>query len=72
MESKIIGSFTLSNTSALVIYDDLNDETATSAFLVFDYPAQKKRKTKVFYSDDGRAYINRYGHRYFLDEFMKV
>ena len=70
--TKIIGTFTLSNTSAIVIYDGLNEDSATSGFLYLDEIAYKKRKTKVHYTNDGRAYICRYGYRYYLDEFLRV
>ena len=72
MPQTIIGSYTLSNTSALVVYIDLNEGDVTSAFLSWDNPPQKKRRTKIYTSTSGRFYIRRYNIRYYLDEFIRV
>lgn len=72
MEHKIVGTHTLSNTSAIVIMDDLNEDSATSGFLHLDEIVFKVRKTKVYWSSSGRAYIRRYGVRYYMDEFLRL
>ena len=48
-----------------------NVNVCVSEFLVGNVPT-KRRKTKVHYAPNGRAYITRLGENYFIDEFIRL
>jgi len=68
----IIASCVITNVAAWVLYDDLNDESTTSALWITDTGTKYRRRTKIHYTASGRAYIARRGYRLYLDEFMRV
>ena len=70
-ELKIIGTYCLCNVGGLVIFSDLCEEYATSAFYTFDKESGRRR-TKIHTTPAGRYYIRRYGVRYYLDEIERV
>ena len=66
---KPCGVYGLSNFGGLAIYD-INDK-AVSGF-VFGDGVKHIRTTQIYYTLSGRAYIIRYGVRYYFDNIVRV
>ena len=69
---KYIGTYTLCNSGGLAIVSI--DPASNTCYSCFDFGngPENGRRTKIYYASSGRAYIRRYGHRYYMDEIMRV
>ena len=73
VNNKPIAVMGLSNNYSIVILDiiyDINDYVISAFSDGENY--SHKRKTRIFYDNDGRNYFVRYGIKYYLDEFMRI
>ena len=61
----------LCNTCSIAILDVVLNDYVISAFSDGENYSHK-RKTRIFYDNKGRNYFNRYGVKYYLDEFMRI
>lgn len=63
------GVYAISNFGGLAIYD-INDKAVSG----FDFGDGVKhiRTTQIYYTLSGRAYIIRYGMRYYFDNIVRV
>lgn len=68
--TKALGVITLCNFGGLEILDQ-NCEEVVACFN-FGTGRQQIRRHKITYTANGRAYIRKAGHRYYLDRFMGV
>ena len=67
-----IGTYTLCNYGGLAIISiDAASDTCYSCFDFGNGP-ESARRTQVFYSNSGRAYIRRYNRRYYFDQIMRT
>ena len=70
---KPCGVYGLSNFGGLAIYDIIHgiNEKAVSGF-DFGDGVKHIRTTQIYYTLSGRAYIIRYGVRYYFDNIVRV
>ena len=69
---KYIGIYPMSNFGGLAIVSV--DPASDTCFSCFDWGEgpQDFRRTKIYYTNSGRAYIRRYNRRYYFDEIMRI
>ena len=70
---KPIAVMGICNTCSIVIFDiiyDINDYVISAFSDGENY--KHKRKTRIFYDNNGRNYFVRYGIKYYLDEFIRI
>lgn len=67
-----IGVHALSNFGGLAIVSI--DHASDTCYSCFDFGngPENARRTKICYTDSGRAYIRRYNRRYYFDEIMRT
>lgn len=68
-ELEVIASLGLWNTASLNIYDI---EHGIEDYVVAGMNNYRPRRYKVYYSTNKGAYFNWAGHRYYLNEFLKI
>lgn len=69
---KYIGVYPMSNFGGLAIVSvDPASDTCYSCFDFGEGP-QNLRRTQIYYTNSGRAYIRRYNRRYYFDEIMRA
>ena len=69
---KYIGVYPLCNFGGLAIVSiDPASDTCYSCFDFGNGP-ENYRRTQIYYSNSGRAYIRRYNRRYYFNEIMKL
>ena len=73
VNNKPVAVMSICNTCSIVILDIVYgiDDCIISAFSD-DGGYKHKRKTRIFYDNNGRAYFNRYNMKYYLDEFIRI
>ena len=67
-----IGAFALCNFGGLAIISIDPDGDACRSCFDFGGGPKNARNKKISYSNSGRAYIRRYGRRYYFDQIIKV
>lgn len=74
LQNDVIASKPINNSDAVVIYD-VNDNSVLSSIIYLDGLSYKNKpivKNRIHYDNFGDTYINKYGVRYYLDDFMRV
>ena len=73
VNNKPVAVLGLCNTCSIVILDIVYgiDDCIISAFSDDD-GYKHKRKTRIFYDNNGKPYFCRYGVKYYLDEFIRI
>ena len=73
VNNKPVAVMGICNTCSIVIFDiiyDINDYVISAFSDGENY--SHKRKTRIFYDNNGMSYFNRYGVKYYLDEFIRI
>ena len=73
VNNKPIAVMGICNTCSIVIFDiiyDINDYVISAFSDGENY--SHKRKTRIFYDNNGRSYFVRYDVKYYLDDFMRI